>query len=216
MYQYAIDNGFAARCNARGITDPTQVQGLMKVAHDLVSQENQQIQKQAAEKQALSSREQSMLIGGLGGAGLGAGLGGLLGGWEGAAYGGLGGAGLGVGAGLGYDALRGGGLPETLPEAGLQKEIEEAAAGATLGGAVDGTVDEALADGAVDPDLRTFDPLTKRENVSSLDEAMAMPGEVVRAERTAREADEQRIGKKVNPPPVDPDTNKEQAPRKQQ
>lgn len=110
MYKYAIDNGFAGRCNTRGITDPAQVQGLMKVAHDLICQANQHIQRQAMEKQALSPEYQGMLIGGLGGAGLGAGIGGLLGGWRGAGIGlgagGLGGAGLGYMAGGKYDVFR--------------------------------------------------------------------------------------------------------------
>ena len=124
-YQYAIDNGFAVRCEARGITDQAQVQGLMKVAHKMVADANQYIKKEAMKKQALSDKELSMLVGGLGGAGLGAGIGGLAGGWEGAGIGALAGGGLGAAGGLGYDALRGGEVtsfvPRTVPMQGTQE-----------------------------------------------------------------------------------------------
>lgn len=117
MIKYALNQGFVDACKNMSIGSPVVIRSLFKIA---THTDNFVMQKKAVN---LSEKQLSMLIGGLGGAGLGAGIGGYLGGWEGAAYGGLGGAALGAGAGYVYDETIG----ESKRQAATIKRIKERA-----------------------------------------------------------------------------------------
>lgn len=96
MYKHAVDQGFAARCAEYGITNPQEVDYLMKQAQVLLAQEQQMA------KQAAMTPGQAAGLGALLGGGLGAGAGYAYDpSWQSALAGGLGGAALGAGAGYG-------------------------------------------------------------------------------------------------------------------
>ena len=65
MYKYAIDKGFADRCAQMGVTDPNEVQQLMKIAFDTVTEAQklveEEVQKRAAHKQQFDMQKQAGL-----------------------------------------------------------------------------------------------------------------------------------------------------------
>ena len=94
MIKKAFDKGFVDTCKNYNIKNNKNIISLYKIAT--------YTDNCVMPKEALSEQHKSMLIGGLGGAGIGAGIGGYLDGWRGAGIGGVAGAGLGTAAGWGY------------------------------------------------------------------------------------------------------------------